>query len=54
MPARCAHARRRIARPDNVEVYQIVDKSIGKWAIAVEGKNPAERERQGKGRRRHY
>lgn len=43
-----------LARPDSVRMFQIVDRSISKWAVAVEGKNKKELERKAAAARRMY
>ena len=43
-----------LPRPKSVRVFQCVDRSISKWAVAVEGKNPKEIERKIDGARRLY
>ena len=36
------HGWEQLPRPQNVRVFQCVDRSISKWAVAVEGKNEKE------------
>ena len=43
-----------LPRPKSVRVFQCVDRSISKWAVAVEAKNPKEMERKIEGARRLY
>jgi hypothetical protein len=43
-----------LPRPDSVRMFQIVDRSISKWAVAVEGKNKKELERKAAAARRMY
>ena len=43
-----------LPRPDSVRVFQIIDRSISKWAVAVEGKNKKELERKAEAARRMY
>jgi hypothetical protein len=41
-------------RPQSVRIFQMVDRSISKWAVAIEGKNKGEMERKIKAARRMY
>ena len=43
-----------LPRPKSVRLLQCVDRSISKWAVAVEGKNQKEMERKIEGARRLY
>jgi hypothetical protein len=43
-----------LPRPESVRVFQIVDRSISKWAVAVEGKNKKELERKAAAARQMY
>ena len=43
-----------LPRPNNVRIFQIVDRSIGKWAIAVEGKDKDKLEAKQKAARKMY
>ena len=41
-------------RPKSVRIFQVVDRSISKWAVAIEGKKKGEMERKIKAARRMY
>jgi hypothetical protein len=41
-------------RPKSVRIFQLVDRSISKWAVAIEGKNKGEMERKIESARRMY
>ena len=43
-----------LPRPSNVRIFQVVDRSVSKWAVAVEGKNEKEMQRKINGARRMY
>jgi hypothetical protein len=43
-----------LPRPDSVHVFQVVDRSISKWLVAVEGKGKKELERKAAAARRMY
>jgi hypothetical protein len=48
------HGWEQLPRPPNVRIFQCVDRTISKWAVAVEGKHPEELERKVEGARRLY
>jgi hypothetical protein len=48
------HGWEQLPRPTNVRVFQCVNRTISKWAVAVEGKHQEERERKIEGARRLY
>jgi hypothetical protein len=48
------HGWEQLPRPPGVRTFQCVDRTISKWAVAVEGKHPKELKRQIEGARRLY
>jgi putative DNA primase/helicase len=48
------HGWEQLPRPPGVRIFQCVDRTISKWAVAVEGKHPKELNRKIEGARRLY
>ncbi len=48
------HGWQQLPRSDSVRIFQVVDRSISKWAVAVEGKNDKELGRKAAAARRMY
>jgi putative DNA primase/helicase len=48
------HGWEQLPRPENVRIFQCVDRSKSKWDVAVEGKNPKEMARKVKSARELY